>query len=65
VASDSNATVLMPSSDDMEAPFDVPVEENPPRIQEEESEGEQGPILTRSPLKRERNNQPQTTITQY
>jgi hypothetical protein len=56
----------MPSSNDEEAPFGVPVQENPPRIQEEESEeGEQGPILTRSALKQECNNQPQTTRTQY
>jgi hypothetical protein len=50
IASDSNATVLMPSSNDKEAYFDVPVKENPPCIQEEESEGEEeGPILTRDP----------------
>jgi hypothetical protein len=42
-----------------------PVEENHPPIQDKELEGEQGPILTRSALKREPNNQPQTTITQY
>ena len=54
----------MPSSDDEEAHFGVPVEENP-SMQEEESKGEQGPILTRSALKRQRINQPQTTMTQY
>jgi hypothetical protein len=48
---DSNTTVLMPSSHVEEAPFDVPVEDNPPRIQEAKSKGEQGPILPRSASK--------------
>jgi hypothetical protein len=43
IASDLDAIFLVPSSDDEEAPFDVPVEENP-SMQEEESKGEQGPI---------------------
>jgi hypothetical protein len=77
IASDLDATVPMPSSEDEEAPLDVdsstvltmpnvglPVEDNPD-IQEEESKGEQGPILSRSALKRLHINQQQTTMTQY
>jgi hypothetical protein len=68
IASDSDATVLMPS-DDEEAPpdlnstvlkpgVDLTVEDEPPTQQ-------QVPIITRSALKRLRINQPQTTMTQY
>jgi hypothetical protein len=64
IALDLDATVLMSSSDDEEAPLHVPVQENP-SMQEEESKGEQGPILTRSTLKRQCINQPQNTMTQY
>jgi hypothetical protein len=68
LASDSDATVLMPS-DDEEPPLDLnstvlmpgvdlTVEDEPPTQQ-------QVPIITRSALKRLRINQPQTTMTQY
>jgi hypothetical protein len=60
-------------SDDEGSPLDVDsamplvdltVEDNP-RMQVESLAVEEGPIVTRSALKRLRINQPQTTMTQY
>jgi hypothetical protein len=74
IASSSDTTAVMPSNDEG-SPLDVDytvlmphmdlnVEDNP-RMQVESSAVEEGPILTRSALKRIRINQPQTTMTQY
>jgi hypothetical protein len=75
IASSSDTTVVMPS-DDEGSPLDVDstvvlmphldlTDEDNPRMQVESSAVEEGPILTRSALKRLRINQPQTTMTQY
>jgi hypothetical protein len=74
IASSLDTTVVMPSNDEG-SPLDVDstvlmphvdlTVEDMPRMQVESSAVEEGPILTRSALKRLRVNQPQTTMTQY